>query len=157
MNAMKVLFKILFVIVIYLYLHGCATTPPPPRFSEISPSLSKAAPDTGRIFIYRKQIIGEHGLPSVKLNGEEVGFAIVDTVFYVDRKPGNYKIEISTEVDRHLSLVLEKGQTRYVRLNTSIGFVFPHVYPELVENKVGEEEIQSLIYTRWSKKIEQDN
>ncbi len=85
--------------------------------------------------------------PEVKLNGEVVGKAVPNGFFYVDQEPGNYKIATSTEVDRHLSLALEKGQTRYVRLNISMGFFVGHVYPELVENEDGEKEIQQCSYT----------
>lgn len=53
----------------------------------------------------------------------------------------------STEVDRSLSLTLEAGQTRYVRLGISFGFFVGHVYPELVDTSVGEEEIKELSYT----------
>jgi hypothetical protein len=84
--------------------------------------------------------------PEVFVNGEEVGKAVPRGFFYVDREPGNYKIKTSTEVKRTLSLTLDKGEVRYVRLNISMGFFVGHVYPEIVENEVGESEIQNLRY-----------
>ena len=65
----------------------------------------------------------------------------------MDRKKGDYKIATTTEVDRHLSLVLNEGQSRYVRLNIGIGFFVGHVYPELVDDEVGMKEIQECSYT----------
>jgi len=53
----------------------------------------------------------------------------------------------SIEVDRKLSLTLDKGQTRFVRLNISMGFFAGHVYPELVDQAIGEKEIQECRYT----------
>jgi hypothetical protein len=141
---MKLISKIIFVLAASLYLGSCATGP---KFAEVSPSLGSTAPDNGRMYIYRTAVMGAAVQPEVKLNGETVGKAVPKGFFYVDREPGNYKIATSTEVDRHLSLTLEKGQTRYVRLNISMGFFAGHVYPELVENRVGEEEIQKCSYT----------
>ncbi|NKC16271.1 MAG: DUF2846 domain-containing protein [Gammaproteobacteria bacterium] len=141
---MKAISKIVLVLMATIYLGGCATGP---KFAEISPSLGAVAPDIGRIYVYRTAVLGAALQPEVKLNGEVVGKAVPNGFFYVDQEPGNYKIATSTEVDRHLSLALEKGQTRYVRLNISMGFFVGHVYPELVENEDGEKEIQQCSYT----------
>ncbi len=141
---MKTMFKSFAIVLVTVYLVGCATGP---KFSEISPSLTETMPNKGRIYIYRTAILGAAVQPEVKLNGEVIGKAVPNGFFYVDREPGDYKITTSTEVDRHLSLILEKGQTRYVRLNISMGFFVGHVYPELVENEDGEKEIQQCSYT----------
>ena len=85
--------------------------------------------------------------PEVKINGEVVGKATPNGYFYVDRKPGTYEVTTTTEVERKLSLNLDKDQTRFVRLNISLGFVVGHVYPELVDNNVGEKELQDCHYT----------
>jgi hypothetical protein len=53
----------------------------------------------------------------------------------------------STEVDRKLSLTLDKGEARFVRLNISMGFFAGHVYPELIDPVTGEKEIQDCRYT----------
>lgn len=140
---MKFMLRALGVLLVSIYLGGCATGP---KFSEVLPSLGTAAPDNGRIYIYRTALLGAAIQPEVRLNGEVVGAAVPNGFFYVDREPGDYKITTSTEVDRHLSLVLEKGQTRYVRLNVSMGFFVGHVYPELVEAGVGAKEIQQCSY-----------
>jgi hypothetical protein len=71
-----------------------------------------------------------------------VGSSIPNGFFYVDSSPGANEIMTSTEVDRKLSLTLDKGQTRFVRLNISIGFFVGHVYPELADQATGEKEIQ---------------
>jgi hypothetical protein len=50
-------------------------------------------------------------------------------------------------VERKLSFVLDKGQTRYVRFSVSMGFFVGHVYGSLVEPDVGMKEIQDCKYT----------
>jgi hypothetical protein len=95
----------------------------------------------GRVFFYRTSILGAAIQPDVKLNGEKVGSAKPKGFFYVDRPAGAYKVETSTEVTRTLSFTLEKNQTRYVRLNISMGFFAGHVYPELVDTATAEKEI----------------
>jgi hypothetical protein len=141
---MKTAMRTLSPILIAIFLFGCATGP---KFSEISSSISDAASDKGRIYIYRTVVLGAAVQPEVRLNGEVVGKAVPNGFFYVDREPGDYTIATTTEVDRHLSLVLDKGQTRYVRLNIGMGFFVGHVYPELVESSVGMKEIQQCSYT----------
>lgn len=82
----------------------------------------------------------------MKLNGEVIGKAVPNGFFYIDRPPGDYEMMTSTEVDRSLSFTLDQGQTRYVKLNISVGFFVGHVYPELVESEIGAKEIQECSY-----------
>ena len=150
---MKTLLKsiIYIILMITLLLEGCATSGP--KFTEIAPAISNVEPDMGRIYLYRPSSFGAAVRPNIKLNGEVIGEAISWGFFYVDRKPGNYEIMTSTEVERKLSLTLDKGQTRYVRLNIAMGFFVGHVYPELVETEVGEKEIQDCRYIGDAKQI----
>jgi hypothetical protein len=78
----------------------------------------------------------------VKLNGEKVGSAVPQGFFYVDRPAGDYEFTTTTELKKSLTFHLDAGQTRYVKLSISMGFMVGHVYPELVENTVGASEIQ---------------
>ena len=122
--------RFIVVVFITLLLGGCATTGP--KYSELAPSISNHSSETGRIYVYRSSSFGAAIQPEVKLNGEVIGKAVPYGFFFVDREPGEYEILTSTEVDRELSLILDKGQTRYVRLNISLGFFVGHVYPELI-------------------------
>jgi len=147
---MKSLLKLLCVFLLSLFFIGCASTGP--KYSELVPTVSPVASDIGRIYIYRTVVLGAAVQPDVKINGEVIGSAIPRGFFYVDRKPGAYEIMTSTEVDRKLSLLLEKGQTRFVRLNISMGFFVGHVYPELIEPDIAKAEIQDCHYTGTDKK-----
>jgi len=125
-------------------LSACASGP---RFQEVNPSLVSDQPEQGRIFFYRSSsIVGAAIKPDVLLNNETVGEAISGGFFYVDRTPGDYKVVTSTEVERTVSLTLDKGQTRYVRFSISPGFLVGHVYGELVEESVGLPEIKECKY-----------
>jgi Protein of unknown function (DUF2846) len=134
----------LVVVLLAFGVFGCATTGP--KFMELGSQLPSLDSDTGRIYIYRKTAFGAAIQPKVVVNGENVGYAVPKGFIFLDKKPGNYEIMTSTEVERKLSLTLEGGQTRFVRLNISLGFFVGHVYPELVENEVGEADIQNLHY-----------
>jgi len=129
---------------IFLLLTGCASGP---KYTEVASSFDSLDPENGRIYIYRPSALGAAIQPKVKLNGEVVGKAVSHGFFFVDRAPGEYQIMTSTEVDRSLSLTLEKGETRYVRLKISMGFMVGHVYPELVDESEGQAEIEKLNYT----------
>jgi len=141
---MKTLFKLFFLFAAVIIFSSCATSGP--KYVELYSSIP-VVPDTGRIFLYRESSLGAAIQPDVKINGEVVGSSIPYGFFYVNRSPGVYEIMTSTEVDRKLSLTLDKGQTRFVRLNISMGFFAGHVYPELVDQAIGEKEIQECRYT----------
>jgi hypothetical protein len=134
------LIRLLFILSAFVLISGCASTGP--KYSELAPTISKIPPDTGRLYIYRTTVLGAAVQPEIKLNGEVIGKAVPRGFVYVDKAPGTYEIITSTEVDRKLSLTLDKGQVRYVRLDISMGFFVGHVYPELVDSDVGEKEIQ---------------
>lgn len=142
---MRFIVRIALIALCTSFLAGCATTGP--KFTEISPEMKALTPEKGRIYIYRTTSLGAALQPAVKINGEVVGTAVPKGFFYVDRQPGSYQILISTEVDRTLSLLLEKDQTRYVRLNVSMGFFMGHVYPELIDNEAALKEIAECRYT----------
>lgn len=119
------------------FIMGCASGP---KYGQVR--IAQLGQENGRIYFYR--ITGAFGAaiqPAVKLNGQVVGVAKPTGFFYVDRAPGNYEVETSTEVNRRLTFTLEKGQTRYVRLNIGMGVFVGHVYGELVENEKAEKEI----------------
>jgi len=141
---MKTIARGLVVVFLAFGVFGCATTGP--KFMELGPKLPSLDSDTGRIYIYRKTAFGAAIQPKVVVNGEIVGNAVPKGFIFLDKESGNYEIMTSTEVKRKLSLTLEGGQTRFVRLNVSMGFFVGHVYPELVENEVGEADIQNLHY-----------
>jgi len=63
---------------------------------------------------------------------------------FVDQKPGAYEITTTTEVERKLTLTLDKGQVGYVKLSLGLGFFVGHVYPELIDTDVAVKEIQDL-------------
>lgn len=125
------------------FLFGCASGQ---KFTELQPKMVAETPGMGRIFFYRTMVLGAAVQPVVLLNDLRVGQAVPQGFFYVDRPPGNYLVSTSTEVERKLSFTLAEGQTRYVRISLSIGFVVGHVYGELVDNEVALEEIKDCKY-----------
>jgi hypothetical protein len=140
---MSIRFLLIFFPLVFILFSGCATGP---KYTEVASSFDALEPDKGRIFLYRPSSFGAAIQPEVKLNDVVVGKAVPHGFFFVDRLPGEYEVVTSTEVERSLSLTLEKGEIRYVRLSISMGFFVGHVYPELVESTVAQEEIETLSY-----------
>lgn len=129
---------------IALTLSACASGV---KFTEINPSTMSKDQDSGRIFFYRTTVLGAALQPDIRLNGTKVGDSVAQGFFYVDRPSGNYEVVTSTEVDRKVTFVLDKGQTRFVKFSVSMGFFVGHVYGELVDSAVGLEEIKECKYT----------
>ncbi len=141
MSILKAVARPVVAGLLLLLTAACASGP---QYSQMQSSLPALSADSGRIFVYRSTVLGAAIQPSVKINGAVVGSAVPRGFFYADRPPGDYEITTITEVTRTLSLHLDAGQTRYVRLGISMGFFVGHVYPELVDDATGASEIQEL-------------
>ena len=124
---------------IVLLAGGCATSGK--TFAEAHATFPAIAPGNGRLFIYRTAVIGMAVQPAVMVNDEKIGDAVPRGFYMVDRPAGEYRITTQTEVTRTLSLTLAPGQVRYVRLEIGMGFFVGHVWPELVEDGKGQDEI----------------
>jgi hypothetical protein len=141
---MKKISLAVLTVLLMFSLISCATGP---KFSTMQIDMGSKNPEMGRIFFYRVTALGAALRPDVLLNKEKVGEAIAQGFFYVDREPGDYEVVTSTEVERRVSFVLEKGQTRYIRFNVSFGFFVGHVYGELVEESLAREELKDCSCT----------
>ena len=126
-------------------LAGCASGP---GYDEYTSQIRAPDAGWGRIYFYRLAIVGAAVQPKVRIDGEPVGKATPKGFFYVDRPPGEYEISATTEVKRKLTLALEAGQQRYVRLEMKIGVFAGHVKPVLVDDDVGKAQIQKTKYIR---------
>lgn len=142
---MKSIARIGWIALVCLALGACATGGQ--KYADVSKSAKVLAPAEARVYVYRTAVLGMAVQPEVRLDGVVVGRAQPNGFFFVDCRPGAHVITTTTEVERKLTLTLEPGQTRYVRLSISVGFFVGHVYPELVDNAVGEKEISGLSYT----------
>lgn len=140
---MKTFLRCLLLLALAVAVTGCASGP---KFGEFQQSIAPLKPDTGRVFFYRSSILGAAIQPDIKLNGTIIGKAVPQAFFFVDLAPGEYKVVTTTEVKRTLSFTLDAGQTRYVRMNISMGLVMGHVYGELVDEKIWTKGIKDCKY-----------
>ena len=101
----------------------------------------------GRIYLFRTSAAGAAVKPKIFLDDKVIGKAVAKGFFYVDVPPGTHQLRTTTEVKRTLSMTLEAGEVRYVRLKVGMGFFIGHVAPELVDNAIGEQEIKKCRYT----------
>jgi hypothetical protein len=102
------------LVAIAILLAGCATEPEP-RQEASTPAL---APGDGRIYFYRTAALPTEVFPRITLNGQDVGAVKPHTFFYVDRPPGDYKVETSdAEPPGQWNFSLAKGQSQYVRID----------------------------------------
>ncbi len=141
---MKTKISILFLLFMAITLGGCASGP---SFNEYSASIPIVKDDLGRIYIYRTSAAGAAVQPGIRINGEVVGKAVPKGFFFVDLPAGSYEVSASTEAKRSLTLNLEPGEERYVRLEVKMGFLVGHIKPVLVDNSVGKEEITKTKYS----------
>jgi len=120
-------------------LTGCAAGP---TFKQYEASIPKVATEFGRIYFYRTAVFGAAIKPKIRVNGEPVGTSTAKGFMFIDRPPGDYEIATSTEAKRALTLSLEAGDERYVRMEVKMGLLVGQIKPVLVDNEVGKAEIQ---------------
>ncbi|HTL67616.1 MAG TPA: DUF2846 domain-containing protein [Lacunisphaera sp.] len=119
-------------------LQGCASGP---ASSEVKGTVPALAAGKGRIYFYRTSMTALDAQPVVKFDGQEVGKAAAGGFFYVDAPAGDHKIVTGTAPDQQLTIQVEPGQTRYVRLLITLKFTVAHIDPELADNAAGEKEM----------------
>jgi hypothetical protein len=141
---MKAIKQIILFSIIGLLMISCATSGP--KYSEMADSTPPISGANARVYIYRTSALGAAIQPNVVLDDRVVGKAVAMGFFYVDCAAGNHRIATSTEVERELTFSLDEGQTRYVRLDVSMGFFIGHVYPNLVEPDKAKSEIKDCHY-----------
>ncbi len=132
------------LIISALTLTGCASGP---TFTEYAANIPEVPADSGRIYVYRTATFGAAVQPGIRVNGEVAGKAVPKGFFFIDRPVGSYEVSASTEAKRSLTLNLDSGEEKYVRLEVKMGLFAGHVKPVLVDNAVGKEEILKTKYT----------
>lgn len=141
---MKIKVRYLISVVFLLCAAGCASGP---TYEEYSSAIDPPLPLDGRIYIYRTDAFGAAVQPVVMVNGEEVGKANPKSFFYVDRLAGKYEVSASTKAARSLSLTLEEGEVKYVRVDVKMSHFGGHIEFVLVNRAVGEQELKLMNYT----------
>jgi hypothetical protein len=147
---MRTFFSTLFLGALAACTIGCASGT---KFTDQQSLIAPLKTDMGRIYFYRTAVLGAAIQPDVILNGEKVGKAVPQGFWYLDRLPGEYQVVTTTETKRKLSFTLAAGQTRYVRLDISIGVLVGQVHGELVEKEKALKELKNCKYVSSEKKI----
>ena len=137
--------------IITAVITGCASGP---KYSEVASTIPTLEPSAGRIFFYRdRNIAGSAIQGPIYLNGMVVGYSSPGGVFYVDGKPGNYRVSCTTGKTRHLTFNLDAGETVYVETNVLPGLLTSYISPDLVDAEQARKEIKNLRYTAQTKPI----
>ncbi|MBN2063635.1 MAG: DUF2846 domain-containing protein [Sedimentisphaerales bacterium] len=122
---------------------GCASGV---SYKDYQGSMTKLNSEQSRLIIYRTAVIGAAIQPKVYLDEEVVCKAVPKGFAYKDVAPGDHQINCSTEVKRSLSLTTKPGQTKYVRLDVTMGFFAGHVSPVPVEEADALNELNGCKY-----------
>ena len=141
---MKIKARYSISVLFLFFAAGCASGP---TYEEYSSTIEPPLPLDGRIYIYLPTAFGAAVQPAVMVNGEEVGKANLKSFFYVDRLAGKYEVSTSVKSEHSLSLTLEEGEVKYVRLDLKTGLFGGHIEPVLVDKAVGEQEMKAMNYT----------
>ena len=133
--------RLLLLPAILAALIGCASGP---KLNSVKNSLPTLKSEQARIYFYRASHLGGAYQPEVTVDGQVVGKAQIEGVYFMDYTPGKYLISTSLAQGNDVTLILSAGDVKYVRFKYRIGFA---VYPELVDRSLGEAESDGLSYT----------
>ena len=143
MKVVKNVFVTLFLITLMLSSFGCASGVKYADYENLIPALDT---QQSRLYIYRVSAFGAAIQPEVRIDNFAVCKAVPEGFIFKDVRPGSHKVQCSTEVSRALSLTLKPGQTKYVRLDVSFGFIVGHISPKLIEEEVALKELKKCKY-----------
>jgi hypothetical protein len=110
---------------------GCATQQGTP-YQDMSASIPTLDAEHGRLYFFRET--GALGMASgsqVRVNDQPVGSMPMGTFFYVDEPAGEYTITTSSARDKPLTVSLDGGDTKYVRLSVPFSVVAGPLTPTL--------------------------
>lgn len=125
-------------------LAACASGP---KYNDVKSAIPTLRPDQGRIYVYRSAtMLGAAIQTDVLLNGEKVGRSEPGGFFFVDRPAGNYEVSTSTETEKKVTFVLDRGQTRYIKTSIGLGLFVGRIQPELIDPAQGQQEVEELSY-----------
>jgi hypothetical protein len=123
---------------------GCASGP---SYEQHVNTIQPPLPLDGRIYFYRTSSLGTGVQPSVSVNGEVVGTAGPKSFFFVDRPAGRYQVSTATGAEQSLSLTLDDGEVKFVRIEEKMGLFAGQIKLIPVDKNVGEQELRSTNYT----------
>lgn len=99
----------------------------------------------GRLYFYRPDgSLFPAIQPSVIVNGQKVGDSVAGEAFYRDAYPGRYEIFLTSDGNEPITVLLDEGQTQFVRTSIAITWLGPRLSTELVERDQGKQELQDL-------------
>lgn len=131
-------------LMLLLLLAACASGP---KFETVENNLGATPGGKARIFFYRSTTLGAAIQPEIRLNGQVVGKAEPQGVFFVDVAPGDMEVVTGSEVEKKLTFQTAPGDRRYVRMAVGLGVLVWRVIPELVDEPEARKEIAGLAYT----------
>jgi hypothetical protein len=125
-------------------LTGCVTGV---RYQDMSASIATLKPDQGRIYFVREDtMLGGAVQPDISLDKVVVGESKPGGFFYVDTVPGKHIVSTATEVENHVTFMLDAGETKYIRTLINMGFMVGHVTPIVISPEEGMEYLQQSKY-----------
>jgi hypothetical protein len=111
---------ILSLVLVLLFLYGCATLSGP-TYKEFSAKLPSLEPNNGRLVFYgyNKEWLGlafgGYWKPTIAINGENISMPYGQNIFFiVDRPHGENKISVDGEHSH--TLIIERGNTYFYEM-----------------------------------------
>lgn len=135
--------RALFLLVLTLLAAACATGE---SYQATSERFVPVPAGQGRVFFYRPSVVASALQPAIRMNDTVVGKSTSKGFLFVDRPPGEYTIVTSTLLDHYLSVTLAAGETKYVKLKSSVGVYAGHIIPQLADSGTAQRDIAKMKY-----------
>ncbi|MEP1207484.1 MAG: hypothetical protein ABJM29_16030 [Rhizobiaceae bacterium] len=101
------------------------------QISQIPPETTALKQGLGRVAVYRASGFGRTIQSVVKIDGVETGRCKPGKAFFIDTTPGQHRLSAQVDAKTHRDVLVEEGQTTYLKCVVKTGFVY--AVPHLVE------------------------
>jgi hypothetical protein len=135
--------KTMLLVLLAAVVAGCATGP---EYKDIGSEIAPIEEGKGRVYVYRPQLSFLY-VGSVTLNGEPVRVPAAGGFVYVDKTPGNYKVDVHAVTDESTIFQLDAGKEVYIRITVDAGGYFLYtITPQITDRATAVQEMQELNY-----------
>jgi hypothetical protein len=142
-EAQAMRLKTMLLALLVVIVAGCATGP---DYKDIGAEIEPVEAGKGRIYVYRPQLSFLY-VGAVTLNSEPVRVPSAGGFVYVDKAPGDYKVEVDAVTDESTTFELEAGKEVYVRITVDPGGYFLYtITPQITDRETAIKEMQELNY-----------
>lgn len=136
--------KILFPIIAFLLLGGCASVPMQSKEEDMEAKKFNVSPGLSKIYVYRDETFGSAIKIKLSLDGESMGQTASNVYHVWEVKPGKHVIDCQGESADGIKLMTDPNKAYFVWQEMKMGWGSAGCELHKVEDSVGMKAVSKL-------------